>query len=455
MRLIAGAASLLLVAVLGVAIMMLLPTVFAAGPTGGPSLEQAVDLQGTMSGTLAPGAETWYKVWDKGSNKGIGVVMRYEPAPQKADNLASFNVWMAQRKGWEWENVNVGTATNSSVVNYGLPPGIKYWRGGADLEHTYFLQVFNYYPDVTINYSLAFVGETFPPPTPVLIDQPGNLPPGSPPAVSPNGGQPPAIPVLPVTPPGPTVSGWPPAPSVYVGTTYAVSDTRQIGAYTIRMWRNTSANRFPADNIVTVNAPNQPQLQIETVAGLHELTGKDITGSGYPSLIVETYSGGAHCCFNTQVYELGPRLNKVLDTKPNNCGVRFQDLEGKGIYTATTCDDVFAYKYCPFAYSPAVRVVMRYVPGLGYKPDSPAFAGQFEPDILSHLKTLAEGQPGSNAEWDGTNKCSVLPVVLDYLYSGEPEQARLTVEQFYSGPDLDDWWAEIQDIVTNSMLFVP
>jgi hypothetical protein len=418
--------------------MLALPAVFAAG---GPIMEQSVDLNETMSGTLAPGAETWYKIWDNGTKRALGVVMRFEPYPAKADNSVSFNVWITQRKNWmETETLMIATATDSGLGAVGMNPGIKYWRGGSDIVRTYFLQVYNN-SDQQIDYSLMFAGETYPPPTPLL---------GALSAVQ-------AVPAPDTAGrvAGPTVLGRPPVPTIYRNATYVVSDTLQVGAYTIRTWLNEGPMKYPADSIVTINAPDQAQVQVEMVGGENPLTIKELTGNGIPSAIIETFTGGAHCCASVVVYEIGPRLTKILESKESNCGVKFEDLEGKGVFTGVTCDDSFADKYCSFASSPLVKVLLRYVPGLGYQPDSPNYPDQYAADIQQHLVLAATGQPGANGERDDTNKCSVLPLTLDYLYSGEADQARLTVEQFYIGPDLEEWWADIQQTISKSMLYVP
>ena len=41
--------------------------------------------------------------------------------------------------------------------------------------------------------------------------------------------------------------------------------------------------------------------------------GKNITGNGIPNLVISEFSGGAHCCFETVVFELGSKtLNLSL-----------------------------------------------------------------------------------------------------------------------------------------------
>jgi hypothetical protein len=233
---------------------------------------------------------------------------------------------------------------------------------------------------------------------------------------------------------------------------YVLKEERVLGAYTLRLWHN-SASDFTFDNITTLSIVGQPQIEITSTAGFGKLTGKDITGTGYPVAIIETYTGGAHCCAGTVAYELGPEPRLLLDAPRNNCGGRFEDLNGDNVYEFVTCDDQFAYAYCPFAMSPIVQVVYRYKDG-NYSPASPKYPGQYAGDIKRDLARAQSGKPGEQAEWDGTNKCSVLPLVLDYLYTGEDGKAWSALDEYYRGSDAKKFRAEIEQGVYKGPLYV-
>jgi hypothetical protein len=258
------------------------------------------------------------------------------------------------------------------------------------------------------------------------------------------------------TPPPPTAIPSPPptATSVYesIPATYVVEEERLIGSYTVRLWRNTAEDSWGYDNIATISAGDRTLVQIEMVSGLGSLTGADVTGEGHPDVIVEIFTGGAHCCFSTLVYDLGSTLTKVLETPQSNCGGRFEDLDGDGVFEFVTCDDLFAYVYCAYAASPMVKVILQYEPGRGYVPASPRFAHLYAEDIAVHTRR-AEGTEDFG-DWDGTNKCAVLPLVLDYVYIGQADQAWATLNRLYDYPDRLLFWTEVVRAVTDSPLYV-
>ena len=236
---------------------------------------------------------------------------------------------------------------------------------------------------------------------------------------------------------------------------YVVEEERLIGGYTVRLWRNTAEDAWGFDNIATISTGERTLVQVQLVWGLGDLTGSDITGEGHPDVIVETYTGGAHCCFSTLVYDLGPTLTQVLETPESNCGGRFEDLDGDSVYEFVTCDDLFAYVYCPYASSPAVEAILQYEPGSGYVPASPRFAHLYAEAVSTHTRMAEAAVPGELGEWDGTTKCAVLPLVLDYLYMGRADQAWTAFSRLYTGPDSPLFWAEVVQAVSDSPLYVP
>lgn len=89
------------------------------------------------------------------------------------------------------------------------------------------------------------------------------------------------------------------------------------------------------------------------------MLGSNVTGGDTPQLVIETYSGGAHCCFALRIVDL---------TDP----VRVRDLPFHGDYSAyfrrtsdgeawelVGTENIFAYWHASFAGSPAPRVVYR------------------------------------------------------------------------------------------------
>lgn len=183
------------------------------------------------------------------------------------------------------------------------------------------------------------------------------------------------------------------------------------------------------------------------------LSGRDITGEGNPDLVVFSYWGGAHCCIQARVVDLGPVPRVIPAGAPSNCGGDFQDLDGDGVFEYFTCDDTFVYLFCPYATSPVSPAILRYEPGEGYVPAGYLFPGYFEQAIAQGREIAREHGPGEMAEWDGTEKCSALLAILPLLHAGRITEACQALREYYSGADREAFWGEILDDLAGDPYF--
>jgi hypothetical protein len=147
-----------------------LPT-FAAAPAGtGPT--DAIELAGIQVGKLEPGKDRWYKFFDAGTNKKLGVEYHFSPANINNNLETSFEVYIYQKQGIDWRLSKVGDGTVSSQ-----PIGVKYWCGGDVIARTYFLRVYNYMPSTPVTYAFAFTGDQYMPPWLPIAEAAETMPP--------------------------------------------------------------------------------------------------------------------------------------------------------------------------------------------------------------------------------------------------------------------------------------
>lgn len=75
--------------------------------------------------------------------------------------------------------------------------------------------------------------------------------------------------------------------------------------------------------------------------------------NGFPSVVLDLYSGGAHCCAIEQVYSFKPNSAMIQKTEHNfgDPGVRLVKLGAGGSFDLLSADDVFAYAFTDFAAS--------------------------------------------------------------------------------------------------------
>jgi hypothetical protein len=175
------------------------------------------------------------------------------------------------------------------------------------------------------------------------------------------------------------------------------------------------------------------------VIELDQLKTVDVTGDGVPEHLIETYSGGAHCCHTLYVLDTtrDGLLLAVIDG--THSGFRIADLDRDGVAEVTLADWTFGYWHTTYVASPRPEVVL-------------SFDGnRFSPAV--HLMRKA---PPAEAELEAQAaeaRAAALPIsddphpllhpfwgpALDLLYSGNADHARRFLDLAWPGNGL---WKE-------------
>jgi hypothetical protein len=65
------------------------------------------------------------------------------------------------------------------------------------------------------------------------------------------------------------------------------------------------------------------------------LPGEDITGNGSPNLVVSNWSGGVHCCYTFQIFELGPKFRLIQTINVGDAGESHFEKRGDTVVFVT------------------------------------------------------------------------------------------------------------------------
>jgi len=97
----------------------------------------------------------------------------------------------------------------------------------------------------------------------------------------------------------------------------------------------------------TYCAPGSPSGKTSSV---HVL---DLEHDGQPDVVLDLYSGGAHCCWIEQIFSFDPGTMTYAMTQHDfgDPGEEIVDLRHNGRYEFRTADDSFAYEFTDFAAS--------------------------------------------------------------------------------------------------------
>jgi hypothetical protein len=164
--------------------------------------------------------------------------------------------------------------------------------------------------------------------------------------------------------------------------------------------------------------------------------GADLTGRGWPDMIVSSFTGGAHCCFAHMVFELEPAFQLLATLEDaHDDQAHFARLGADKLYYYFTADWTFAYWPSCFACSPSAPVILRFV-------DDGHGGGGFHLALDKMQKP-----PPTPAEWNNDLRAAQLSAtqrnitsigttlwgpVLNWLYDGHSDIAWKFVEE--AGP---------------------
>lgn len=185
----------------------------------------------------------------------------------------------------------------------------------------------------------------------------------------------------------------------------------------------------------------------------------DLNNDKEPEIVVWQYGGGNHGIFRVQAFTTGSDFTKILETPPSICEGEFKDLNNDGTQEYRTCDSTFVYynSRCSYANSAFVNAVFTYKEKQGFVLANHEFPQVYDFAADIHTKRIQDFH--SDSSWTQEilheeTQCVVLPLVLDYLYSGQSSKAWKVLDDYYHFEDLNSFKSDIQQKAQNSAFFM-
>lgn len=150
-------------------------------------------------------------------------------------------------------------------------------------------------------------------------------------------------------------------------------------------------------------------------------------------VIVQDWSGGAHCCFDYYVLHVsGVHVRREGMIRAGDCSLRVADLDGDGALELIACDSRFAYAFdLSFAESPLVPLIYTFR-DKSYVADNRRFPQIFRYRIAQERRRLQEAQHAGD---DRRARGVTLSLVLHLLYAGRVTEAWCTFDRTYRWAD--------------------
>jgi hypothetical protein len=219
--------------------------------------------------------------------------------------------------------------------------------------------------------------------------------------------------------------------------------TGKYAGYTVRL-APVSERGYRCQAMVKTpvsKSPTGKTVARDWALSIDPLSGTDVNGDGKPELIVQGFSGGAHCCYAYHIIRLSPGLPLVL-LIANQVPISFAKRKEGGIELRTG-DGVFDY----FLVSQDNAVIPQLFLRLDgdrlvdvsadhiaeYDKQIDEARSQLTPAELDKLKHSTYSQNMLRDQMPAVRKA--MTVVLNYLYSGREEQAWQALDEMWPPAD--------------------
>jgi hypothetical protein len=88
---------------------------------------------------------------------------------------------------------------------------------------------------------------------------------------------------------------------------------------------------------------------------------RDLDADGEPEVVLDLYTGGAHCCFRTQIFTYSaPGYARAAVHDWGNATARLKDVDRDGTAEVKSADGRFAYAFTSYAFSALPVRILRW-----------------------------------------------------------------------------------------------
>jgi len=205
------------------------------------------------------------------------------------------------------------------------------------------------------------------------------------------------------------------------------------GDYKLLVERTSGSDPFDQD-LLTLRRGGQ-LLHAEVAAHIAFVSAADadsalpsvvsVTAPGAPDIVVQSFSGGAHCCFTIEILTLGDRFQASPPLDTRDAGAALVKLPGKEVYGFKSTDETYNYRFSSFVDSPHPEIVLAYDAENGFTLDIEAMRKpKMKPDeIKAAAAKVRQDAEAWKLPMDFLPGAYLEPI-LAMIYGGDMQGAR-------------------------------
>jgi hypothetical protein len=204
--------------------------------------------------------------------------------------------------------------------------------------------------------------------------------------------------------------------------------------------------------LLVTSKNNGTVFQQDCMEKIISLSADDLDNDGTKEVLIETYTGGAHCCSSLILGRVKDSSFSLLDTVYwGNCGFEVKDLNNDGKKEVIGCLDLFAYFYTNFSQSrfPVIIYALRNNSFVIVNKENKKIIYKdikgLKTELNEYLKKGFDCIKKKNGKYDAFNtdagavQAILAAIVADYQSIGQAEKGYDYVDEVYSCPDKNEF----------------
>ncbi|MEP0870915.1 hypothetical protein NDA01_13990 [Trichocoleus desertorum AS-A10] len=168
---------------------------------------------------------------------------------------------------------------------------------------------------------------------------------------------------------------------------------------------------------------------------------RDLDGNQEPEVLIDLFTGGAHCCTYSLIYRYNPNSRKYSYDRFEwgNGGYQLQDLDKNGVPEFNGRNDAFAYAFGSYAASGYPLQIWQYRQGKMVDVTR-QYPKLIHNDAYFWWQTFVERQ-NDDVEY---GKGALAAYLADKYLLGQEQDGWQKVQKAYKGPDRQQYFTELR-----------
>ncbi|MBH8561303.1 hypothetical protein I8748_03780 [Nostoc sp. CENA67] len=166
----------------------------------------------------------------------------------------------------------------------------------------------------------------------------------------------------------------------------------------------------------------------------------DLDGNKEPEVIADFFTGGAHCCTYSLIYQYNSKSKQYIQTRHEwgNGGYRLKDLDKDGLPEFDSQDDRFAYAFTAYAASGYPLQIWQYHQGKMID-----VTRRYPKLIANHASELWQTYTEARQQGDD-GKGFLAAYLADKYLLGQGQDGWKRVQQAYKKSDRNQYFADLR-----------